>query len=263
MKKHSLHMYDIYETFYKWAENSLAFAQYCTEVYGTDFTQDGYSDLDEINALIKKASICTGRAVLDIGCGDGGMCEYIHRQTGAAVYGFDYSETAISRAQRRGIGSFEVGLIGKKEYPPASFDAALSVDTVYFAKDCKELLRQMYSCLKPGGVVVIMYSAFRRFEDHISSDDTKLAIAFRRAGYVYEATDYTDNFYRLMTRKHKIAKRMEAEFLREGLDTLHAGLLTDSIDPATSFSEFVQNHARYMYVMNKNTENSCGENSEV
>jgi len=48
-----LHMFDDYEKFYHRVENSQIFTQYCEVVYGIDFSQDGFADLEQIkNTMI-------------------------------------------------------------------------------------------------------------------------------------------------------------------------------------------------------------------
>jgi len=51
MSKSELHMYEFYQGFYEMADKSSVFARYCAEVYGADFSQDGFSDLGEIDGL--------------------------------------------------------------------------------------------------------------------------------------------------------------------------------------------------------------------
>ena len=85
-----MHMYDEYQQFYIMSSQNNVFSKYCNRVYGIDFSQDGFND------LIEKVNINKTDTILDIGCGNGGMCEYIYIKTGAAIYGFDYSEMAIA-----------------------------------------------------------------------------------------------------------------------------------------------------------------------
>ncbi|MCL2124318.1 MAG: class I SAM-dependent methyltransferase, partial [Desulfovibrionaceae bacterium] len=139
----------------------------------------------------------------------------------------------------------------EKDYPPAVFDAVLSVDTFYFVKDKEAFLRQIYGWLKPGGVLAVMYSPFRLFGDSIGSGKTGFAAAASNAGYAWEATEYTDSFYRLMRRKHMTAVELEPVFRREGLDWLYDRLVTESISPGLRFSKFKRNYARYMYIIEK------------
>jgi len=149
--------------------------------------------------------------VLDLGCGNGGICEYIHQQTGAVVYGLDYSDAAIRYARKRAAGCaalrFDVGVFGQWDYPPASFDVALSVDTMYFVDDTEAFIRQIYGWLKDGGALGVMYGCYDKIEPDIGRDVNSLATAFRAADYTYDAIDYTESHYNLMKRKRMTIER--------------------------------------------------------
>jgi len=247
-------MYNFYQDFYKTAADSPVFSRYCKEVFGVDFSQDGFSDIGEINGLIKAANIHAQSTVLDIGCGNGKMCEYIHRQTGATVYGFDYSDTAIRRARERTAGydrlRFDVGVIGETEYPTAMFDAVLSVDTIFFADDMGAFVKQIHGWLKPGGVLAVMYGCFDQIEPRIGRDNNAFAAALRE--YPYEATDCTHNHYQFVKRKRRAAEKMADDFRQAGLERICDRLIIESIyDPDMTFDEFIQHYSRYMYIVKK------------
>ena len=256
MDKHDLSMADFYESFYEKTTQSSVFARYCEEVFGADFSQDGLSDLQEIDDLIESAGIHKSSAVLDLGCGNGGMCEYIHRQTGAMVHGFDYAKTAIKRAQERTSEypalQFSVGVFERIEYPVASFDVILSVDTMYFVDDIQGFIRQIVKWLKPHGIFAVMYGSYDKIESSIDRDMPALAQAFQHTGYPYKVTDYTKNHFHLMKRKRKVAVSMAEDFRREGLEHIHNRILTESIDLHMTFDEFSQHFSRFMYIVQKN-----------
>ena len=255
MKKHEPQMYDFYENYYKTTAKNPVFMRYCREVYGADFTQDGFSDINELNDLIDMTGIDKNTAVLDIGCGDGGMCEYIHKQTGAPVCGFDCSGSAIARADERALKypalRFSVGTFGKHDYPEASFDVVLSVDTMYFAEDIRAFVKQIYGWLKPGGVHAAMYGCYDKIEPDIGRDSTTLARALRGENYTYEAIDYTKSYYRHMKLKRKTAEKMADDFRREGMESFYDRLVTESVDPVMTYCEFARHFSRYMYIVRK------------
>ena len=249
-------MYDTYQDFYAAVEISPVFHQFCEEVYGADFSQDGFSDIREISDVLKKAKISDTSTVLDIGCGNGKMCEYIHDQTGAEVWGYDYSDAAIQYARRRTAAKkeklrFDVGIIGDMEYPDASFDTVLSIDTIYFTSEPEQVIRQARSFLRPAGMFIVMYGAFDFSETGMESDKTKFGKAVSAVGLPFEAVDYTNSFYALMRRKHETAMKLETAFSKEGLQRFQERLLRESIDPAMSFNDFQKHFRRYMYIIQK------------
>ena len=127
MKKDLL-FYNEYEQFYRFAEESEAFKEFCNEAYGADFSPDGFSDIKQINKIvpyIKESNV----NILDVGCGNGKMLEYLRSETGAYIHGFDYSEKSIESAiASLKEADFRVGVIGEIDYPEKSFDLIIAMD---------------------------------------------------------------------------------------------------------------------------------------
>lgn len=84
MKKDLL-FYNEYEQFYRFAEESEAFKEFCNEAYGADFSQDGFSDIKQINKIVPYINESNAH-ILDVGCGNGKMLEYLRSETGAYIY---------------------------------------------------------------------------------------------------------------------------------------------------------------------------------
>ena len=99
MNKKELLFYDSYEDFYTMAEKSDAFKAFCKDAFGKDFSQDGFSDIKQIDMILQNIPQRENVHILDIGCGNGNMLGYLQKRTGAYIHGFDYSERAIETAQ--------------------------------------------------------------------------------------------------------------------------------------------------------------------
>ena len=89
------------------------------------------------------------------------IAEYISDQTGAHVTGIDFIERAIQDAQARTAAKrdrleFRVMDMSRLDFPPASFDVVVSVDTLYFT-DIRETLRPIIPMLRPGGRLVAFF----------------------------------------------------------------------------------------------------------
>ena len=59
------------------------------------------ADMVQINTLIKVLELDETNRVLDLGCGNGMITEYISDTTGAHITGVDISDVAIQQAQER------------------------------------------------------------------------------------------------------------------------------------------------------------------
>ena len=140
MDKKELLFYDAYEAFYAMAKTSRAFRAFCRDAFGADFSQDGFSNIEQINMILPYIPRRADVHVLDIGCGNGKMLGYLQERTACYIHGFDYSEEAIRTAQMLypEHADFREGIIGEIAYPEESFDVITSMDTMYFAKDTHE-----------------------------------------------------------------------------------------------------------------------------
>ena len=99
MNKTDLLFYTAYEEFYTMAETSEAFQNFCRDAFGEDFSQDGFSDIEQINQIFNYIPNKEDVHILDIGCGNGKMLGYLQKKTGAFIHGFDYSGKAIETAK--------------------------------------------------------------------------------------------------------------------------------------------------------------------
>ncbi len=255
MNKRKLRFYKGYEYFYKRLEKNKFFSTYCERVFGIDFSQDGFSDIGQITELLKLAEIKSDDKVLDIGCGNGKLAEYIAGQTGATVYGFDYSSYAIRNARKRTKGKkdlvFEPGLIGEKDYPVDFFDVIISVDTMYFAPDINQFVQQLYGWLKPGGVFLAFYGEGSFDIKSKSMDETPLAAAFCSNHITYEGLDFTHQHFELMKRKREVISSMREEFLNSNISFYYQASVGQSVDPNMPFEEFIKKHDRFLYIARK------------
>ena len=125
-------MFDFYTRFYQAVASSAANAEYCARVYGRNLCQHGFADLDHLDYLIQVSGISAGSRVLDLGCGNGMIAEYLADQTGARVTGIDFIERAIGDAQARTAAKrerleFRVMDMSRLDFPPASFNVVIAI----------------------------------------------------------------------------------------------------------------------------------------
>jgi SAM-dependent methyltransferase len=243
-----------YDEFYIAAAKSGAYSEYCVKLFGYDFTQQGFSDTEQLGRMLDIINISPGESVLDIGCGNGKMIEYICDKTGAHGFGFDISKAAIGQAGERTKGKgleFEQGDINTKRYPDESFDVILAADTAYFTKDLESASIRIWGWLKKGGRLAAFYSAFR-FSDEdpqqmLTAQGTALARALSAAGISYSVIDLTRSHYEHMKKKRSIIAGMKARFEAEGTLMLYESAYRESVDPAMGFDEFSRFSTRYFY----------------
>lgn len=251
MNKEDLLFYSDYEEFYTMAAQSKAFQAFCKEAYGEDFSQDGFSNMEQINKIIPY--IPTNAHILDIGCGNGKMLGYLQQITGAYIHGFDYSEQAISTAQKLyPVNSeFREGIIGEIEYEAEQFDVIISMDTMYFAKDMTAFVAQVKRWLKPGGVFFVGYQEGDVMPKTENAHSTMFAKAVQQNGMQYEVRNFTKQVYELLQKKRMTALKYRPEFGTEEYKKWYMMLIEQTKCVMMPLAEFQQNMARYLYIVRK------------
>jgi len=249
MDKSELLFYSAYEDFYGMAERSDAFARFCRDAFGEDFSQDGFSDRSQIDMILPCIPSGEDVHILDIGCGNGKMLGYLQARTGAYIHGFDYSANAIGCARRLfpERSDFRVGVIGQTEYPPASFDVVISMDSMYFAPDMTSFVGQIKRWLKPEGVFFAGYQEGDVVPKTPDVSSSLLAEALDANAMRYETTDITRQCYELLRRKRAAAEKHRADFVSEGHGSWQELLVLQTGYAQCSFEEFAKKMSRYIF----------------
>lgn len=254
MNKSELLFYNAYEEFYTMAEKSNAFRAFCTDAFGEDFSQDGFSDIHQIDLILKYVPAQVGEVhILDIGCGNGKMLGYLQKKTGAYIHGFDYSEQAIKTAQTLFTtnAEFKEGVIGEVDYPEEKFDVITSMDTMYFAKDMNAFVAQIKKWLKPNGVFFVGYQEGDVMPKTRDIHTTILSNALDKNGMFYEVTDITKQTYDLLQLKRNSAIAHQTEFEAERHENWFDMLMSQTECVMEPFDQFKEKMARYIYVIRK------------
>ncbi len=251
-------MKDFYAKYYAAIENSPAHHEFCERVFGRDLGQHGFADMEQLELLKQATRMGPAHSVLDLGCGDGRIAEYLSDSTGAHVAGLDYIEAAVLAAQRRTAAksdrlAFAAGDINRLDLPGGTFDIVLSIDTMYFSEDYTATVRAMKAALRPGGQMAIFYSHGRepwvpREEFHADSllaNRTPLADALRANGLAFRTWDLTTNDYRLAQRRKEVLAELKPQFEAEGLMFIYENRMGDAQGITRAIDEGL--HARYLY----------------
>jgi SAM-dependent methyltransferase len=125
-------------------------------IWGEGFLSPGGPD--EVGRVIGAHDL-TGASVLDIGCGAGGIDVALIQRHGAGyVCGIDVEDTVLASARvlvgREGL-SERIGLAkvapGPLPFPPGTFDAVFSKDSIVHIPDKHALMADVFRVLRPGG----------------------------------------------------------------------------------------------------------------
>ena len=253
MNKKELLFYDAYEAFYAMARKSNAFQSFCKDAFGEDFSQDGFSNIEQIDMILQYIPQKDNVHILDIGCGNGKMLGYLQEKTEAYIHGFDYSEEAINTAHFLfpKKAEFKVGIIGEIDYPEDSFDVIISMDTIYFAKDMTAFVAQVKKWLKQSGVFFVGYQEGDVIPKTESIHTTMLSKALVMNGMSYDAIDITEQTYELLKTKRISVITHQNEFEAEGYSDWFDMLIGQTECVKDSYEQFKEKMARYIYVIRK------------
>ncbi len=126
-------------------------------VFGHGFISPGglESTIQLFSAEMFSPALSVGDAVLDVGCGIGGGCQYLFDTFGSNVLGIDLATECISIAQQRFSDNssldFEVSDALECDLPANHFDLVYSRDSILHIHSKDKLFSRLLQATKPGG----------------------------------------------------------------------------------------------------------------
>jgi len=249
-----------YDEYFRQAISSKAHSEFCKRVYGRDLCQHGLMDMQELDFLI--TLITPGSRILEIGCSNGFITEYIHDHTTSIILGIDFSEVAIEQAQRRtrdksATLTFKCDNLINESIPDGEFDIILLIDSIYFLGEIKGILQKLNEKLTTDGKII--FSIFQSKEDTdleeiLLPDYTFLAQALNELGLEYTWFDFTENVRTHGMKNFQVAEELKEAFRNEGHSFLYEARAAENV----FFHEASQKEilTRYMYLVKKKPLNS-------
>jgi SAM-dependent methyltransferase len=116
-----------------------------------------------VNAILPPASVQSGSAVLDVGCGTGYNMGWLKQQYNAIVTGIDVSPHALDFCRVRGEHSLVRADATSLPFAARVYDLVISFDVLINLKDSMAraaALREFLRVLKPGGRLLIRVPAY-------------------------------------------------------------------------------------------------------
>lgn len=215
-----------YQRLYPVAHASEAHSRFCERLYGKDLCQDGQADMNCIDDILIRLDLKPGDQVLDLGCGAGGLAEYLSDCTGALVTGIDNSASGIEIANARTKGKrdrlkYIRADLQSLDLPGDSFDAAISIDSINFVADKVGAISFIVKSIKPSGQICILVELTKYKEEPLevlSIDKTPVAQALSVLGLDYETKDYTESFLGFWPLAKVTAESLRQDFVRDGAE---------------------------------------------
>jgi methionine biosynthesis protein MetW len=107
-----------------------------------------------------------GSRVLDLGCGDGAMLDYLQRERGCSGYGVELADANVLACMARGVNVLQLNLDeGLAIFEDASFDVVLQIDTLQHLRNAEVMLRET---ARVGRVGIVAFPNFAHWPNRLS-----------------------------------------------------------------------------------------------
>ena len=117
--------------------------------------------MESIARLVPK-----GSRVLDLGCGDGAMLDFLQRTRGCSGYGIEISDANVLACVQRGVNVVQLNLDGGLTmFDDASFDVVLQLDTLQHLRNAETMLRET---ARVGRIGVVSFPNFAHWPNRLS-----------------------------------------------------------------------------------------------
>jgi len=217
-----------YQKFYDLAESSKAHSRFSEIVFGEDRLQEGQTDMKCFDDLLSRLKLQPYHHLLDLGCGAGGLSEYVFDKLGASVTGIDYSETAIRTARNRTKDKrkklhFLQADLNALDLPSQTFDIAISIDSVYGVSNMDKTISSIVETVKPGGqLCILIVHRLKEAKDatYLESKNTRVAKSLDNLNLRYDTVDYSDVFLDFWPRAKEAALSLRDDFVSEGAELI-------------------------------------------
>jgi ubiquinone/menaquinone biosynthesis C-methylase UbiE len=234
---------------------SKAYSMFCERVFGKDLSQFNVLDMEQLNTLIEQLNLKQEETALDLGCGNGRIAEYISDITRAKLTGLDFASELIKTAQKRTADkkdrlTYVVGNMDELAFEEGSFDAIISIDTLYFVDNVDATIKELKGLLKPATGRLAIF-----FDQNVNPDEsrdillptnTKVGKALRNNNLTYQAVDFTSNSRQIWIREIQAAEELKELFIKEGNTDIYEDRAKDAKQTLESIES--GRHVRYFYL---------------
>lgn len=107
-----------------------------------------------------------GSRVLDLGCGDGAMLDYLQRERACSGYGVEIADANVLACVQRGVDVIQLNLEeGLALFGDNSFDLVLQIDTLQHLRNTETMLRET---ARVGRTGVVAFPNFAHWPNRLS-----------------------------------------------------------------------------------------------
>lgn len=117
--------------------------------------------METLGALVPK-----GARVLDLGCGNGAMLEWLRVHRNCSGYGVEIDDTNVLACVQRGVNVLQLNLEeGLAMFGDQSFDVVLQIDTLQHLRNAQTMLRET---ARVGRIGIVAFPNFAHWPNRLS-----------------------------------------------------------------------------------------------
>ena len=107
-----------------------------------------------------------GSRVLDLGCGDGALLDYLQRERGCHGYGIEIDDANVLACVKRGVNVIQLNLEeGLALFEDQSFDVVLQIETLQHLRNTETMLVET---ARVGRVGIVAFPNFAHWPNRLS-----------------------------------------------------------------------------------------------
>ena len=126
-----------------------------------------------------------GSRVLDLGCGDGAMLDYLQRTRNCSGYGVEIDDANVLACVKRGVNVIQLNLDeGLAIFEDESFDVVLQIDTLQHLRNAETMLRET---VRVGRIGIVAFPNFAHWPNRLSILQGRMPVT-RRLPYQWYDT---------------------------------------------------------------------------
>ncbi len=138
-----------------------------------------------INLQALAQLVPVGSRVLDLGCGDGALLDFLQKHRGCSGYGVELADTNVQACVQRGVNVLQLNLDqGLSLFGDHSFDVVLQIDTLQHLRNAEVMLRET---ARVGRIGIVAFPNFGHWPNRLSVLQGRMPVT-RRLPYQWYDT---------------------------------------------------------------------------
>ncbi len=180
--------------------------------------------------LIEKIDLQGDEKILDIGCGDGKITNFLAELTSSQVTGIDASSSMIALAQKSYVKPIFIEMDAQKIDLGEKFDVVFSNAALHWIQNHDLLLRGVKKALKANGRIVFQMGGYGNAKRVFEALDMMQKYKKYFNGFKFPYKFYSDTYYKKLLFKHGFeesdVKLINKEMIHKDTDSFRRWLET-------------------------------------